>query len=743
MPVLFHHQLLAKVRVELGLTQEDAARTVGVDVRTYRRYESGEVNEGGDFGLQRASRRKILERIGRELGIEPHELLLEHTPLPDGVAPTSLPRALHFVGRTEPLARLQAWLSDATSRARVFAVVGMGGAGKTSFVERALSLHAALPGTEPFVHSFYEEPSVDAFFKRVALRLGQAGGEPLDNVFAGLRHSPGVTLVLDGLELAQADGEGERARGELEDRRLARLFRGVAREPALGRLLVTTRFPVADLAAFEGAELESLYLPALDLHETTELLRHWGVRDPQTTLRQVHAETGGHALSVAVLGSYAGEFLNGTVETTAQLDLADAARDQPLARKLQAVLARYAAELAPLERELLAHICIFPRGIEEAGLLRLPRFQTVPAPNLRAPLGRLLHRGLAVRLGERYSAHPFIREHFSLLVHDATAIHDLERSRLASQLEGHPAHQLQSQPLLDTCEQLFEHTLRAGHPADAYRILERTMGGFAHLGLRLGEFERGLRLVLALERVAAALPPDGQWRITYDRGLYAAALGDLDLAVRAYRTLLDRNDADAVTHRTLAYTLRLRGDFESALRHVERSIALGRRAGSIGAVVRGIALRGAILTAQGRLQEAGAAFDEVRALGDIPTARRSIWEAEYLLARGELDLATNRTRENLQICEERGWAGHVAHCHVVLGRTALARGAFDDAETALDSALDWCLRSREVELTLEAKRLELELANATRDPVRAAEARAHLQDAVELGGFGALRAVLE
>ena len=58
MPVLLKHALLARARVELGLTQEEAARAVGVDVRTYRRYESGEVNEGGSFAVQRASRRK-------------------------------------------------------------------------------------------------------------------------------------------------------------------------------------------------------------------------------------------------------------------------------------------------------------------------------------------------------------------------------------------------------------------------------------------------------------------------------------------------------------------------------------------------------------------------------------------------------------------------------------------------------------------------------------------------------------
>jgi tetratricopeptide (TPR) repeat protein/DNA-binding XRE family transcriptional regulator len=740
MVVLFHHQLLAKVRVELGLTQEDAAHAVGVDVRTYRRYESGEVNESGGFAIQRASRRKILERICRELGIEAGELLLERQART--ALPATLPRARHFVGRTSELARLHGWLGDAKSRCRVLAVVAMGGAGKTSLVEQALSRCESSHGTPPFVHSFYEEPSVDAFLEGAARYLEQAGGEPLDNVVAGLRATPDVTLVLDGLELVQANGQGERARGELEDRRLARLFRGVVQDRALGRLLVTTRFPLADLAAFEHAELETLSLSPLDARETIELLRRWGIRGADAALERVCSQTGGHALSVAVMGSYAGELLNGDLSAAGQLELADAARDQPLARRLRAILAKYAAELAPLERALLAHVSLFSRGIDAPGLLRLPPFRETASSTLRAALGRLVHRGLAVMLGERYSAHPFIREHFSQLVGDAAAVHELERSRLAAELDGHPARGPYARGLLDTYEQLFEHTMRAGDAAEAYRLTQRAMGGFAQLGLRLGDFERGLRLSHALESAVSALPPDAQWRVTYDRGLYAAALGDLDGALRAYRTLLARDDQDAVAHRTLAYTLRLRGELESAHVHVERSIELGRRDAAVGTIAKGLALRGALLTSEARLVEAGAAFDEARALGDQPTARRSIWEAEYLLAKGELDEATSRTLSNLHDCEQRGWSGHVAHCHVILGRAAVGRGALDDAEASLDSALDWCLRSREVELTLEAKLLELALARATHDAARAAQAHAQLHDAAVVGGFGAMLRLL-
>ena len=77
----FNHELLARVRTELNLTQEAAAAAVGVDVRTYRRYESGAVNEAAEgFVIRNASRRRLLVQLGRELGIAEDELVVWRLP---------------------------------------------------------------------------------------------------------------------------------------------------------------------------------------------------------------------------------------------------------------------------------------------------------------------------------------------------------------------------------------------------------------------------------------------------------------------------------------------------------------------------------------------------------------------------------------------------------------------------------------------------------------------------------------
>jgi len=83
----FDHDRLVQIRTDLNLTQEAVAASVGVDVRTYRRYETGSVNDvRGCFLVRNASRRRFLSRLSRELGVEENELLVEIADNGDGTA---------------------------------------------------------------------------------------------------------------------------------------------------------------------------------------------------------------------------------------------------------------------------------------------------------------------------------------------------------------------------------------------------------------------------------------------------------------------------------------------------------------------------------------------------------------------------------------------------------------------------------------------------------------------------------
>jgi transcriptional regulator with XRE-family HTH domain len=769
----FHSELLVKARVELGLTQEQAAQAVGVDVRTYRRYESGEVNEGGGVSLTRASRRKLVQRLVRELGVSESELLVE-VPAPAAPEATAtsghaLPRAAHFVGRRVLVDRIVAWTGALDPAPRVLALVGLGGSGKTSIVERAL---AEAKGA-PFVWSFYDDPRVETFFAAALRSLAADAaheGEQLERLTAALAARPGALLVLDGLESVQATGDRGRARGELEDSRLRLLLRALARGIGRARALVTSRFALVDLAAWEGDGLETQALPPLAPPESIELLRSWGLRGSDGELGRVADAAGGHALSAAVLGSYIGSSLGGDpaklgASGLGPFELGEAARDDGLARRLDRVLAEYARTLSPLDRDVLARVCAFPQGAGVDALARLAgaggdiagALAGAGRTALEASLARLERTGLAfaARPG-RHSAHPFVRQHFQALLADGGRdLHEVERRRLAAELDARPAARPLEAPLLDAYEALFEHTLLAGDLDGATALYFRALGGFAHLGLRIGELARGLRMVRAFGRpphgtgsedagqLPEALPRDTRGRIAYEWGLYVAAAGELPPAIRAYDVQLalataGRDDIARLTVlRTLAYTYMLAGEELRAMTLVEQSIAIARDGQDREGLVRGIALRGALLGVLGEWADALRSFELGRALGDVPVGRRAFWEAEVIAAAGDRGRGRALVERNLAACEGLGWAGHVAHGHALLGTMALADEDAIAARAHHARAEQWCRRSGEAEMVLRTADLDSRIRRAAGDRDGARTALAGARELARLGGFGA------
>src|SRR6185503_5714674 len=84
---VFNHALVLRARLDLGLSQEEVAAAVRTDVRTYRRYESGAVNDPRTgFSVRQPSRTRMLERLGAELGLSMEELLVDAGAVSDGAA---------------------------------------------------------------------------------------------------------------------------------------------------------------------------------------------------------------------------------------------------------------------------------------------------------------------------------------------------------------------------------------------------------------------------------------------------------------------------------------------------------------------------------------------------------------------------------------------------------------------------------------------------------------------------------
>jgi Tetratricopeptide repeat len=176
--------------------------------------------------------------------------------------------------------------------------------------------------------------------------------------------------------------------------------------------------------------------------------------------------------------------------------------------------------------------------------------------------------------------------------------------------------------------------------------------------------------------------------------------------------------------RTLGYTERLRGRLSDARRLLERSIEIAEQSGDPDHAARGLALLGAILHDLGEIGAAAERFARVRELGDLPMARRGLWEAEHHLALGWRDAVIESTRRNLEACARRGWEGHVAHCHAVLGLAALDRDPAA-AEAHLRAARAWAETTGELEMVLRCRELAARLALAR------GELEAGLREALE------------
>ena len=166
----------------------------------------------------------------------------------------------HFTGRAEELARLDRWAAD--PQVALVGVTAWGGAGKTALVTRWIletggaARRAGVPGV--FGWSFYADPSAEhwaaGLLEWAAQDLGVtvAGPRLGEAVLAVLRAVP-VLLVLDGLERVQEGPAGE-GFGQLLDGTLREVLAGACQQPHGGLVLLTSRFPFADLEGFDGGQ---------------------------------------------------------------------------------------------------------------------------------------------------------------------------------------------------------------------------------------------------------------------------------------------------------------------------------------------------------------------------------------------------------------------------------------------------------------------------------------------------------
>jgi hypothetical protein len=273
---------------------------------------------------------------------------------------------------------------------------------------------------------------------------------------------------------------------------------------------------------------------------------------------------------------------------------------------------------------------------------------------VRKAVAALADRHLVVREADgSVGVHPAVRDHFARLGAgtgagtEGSGWHDLIREQLVS-LARRPGRGLpEDKATLDLVEEAIHHALEAGREIEARELYERCLGGLRHLGWKLGETARGLRVLRG-------------FRACPDRsalGWFLRALGELDEAYRAnpmgffradVRLLQGRlpevaREGDSVRATTAAF---LMGDCDAGL-----------PPDALGPAVPRVQL----LLFQGRLRQA--------------------WHEGGLC----------------QLYREIGWEGDRARLQLLLAEVERRQADLDACGRSLEGASGWVLRSGSVE----------------------------------------------
>jgi hypothetical protein len=230
-------------------------------------------------------------------------------------------------------------------------------------------------------------------------------------------------LVLDGVEpLQNPPGPQE---GRLREPSLQALLRELAAFN-MGLCVITTRTPVADIAAHEQTSALRRDLDQLSSDAGAQLLRALGVKGNEAELRSASDEFRGHCLALTLLGSYLTDAYNGDIRCRSEVSghLAHDVRQGVHARKVMESYQTWFGE-GP-ELSVLRMLGLFDRPADEKALEALLKAPVIHgltesltdlSPTEWRTIVAKLRRARLVA-GEdphnpgQLDAHPLVREYF-------------------------------------------------------------------------------------------------------------------------------------------------------------------------------------------------------------------------------------------------------------------------------------------------------------------------------------------
>ncbi len=706
-------------------------------------------------------------------------------PPPAGTPPAGLPQSwMHetteddrFRGRDSILAKLDRWSDDAEVRA--IALTGMGGIGKTSLLahwvkRRGGETRRTYAGL--FFWSFYNNRSVAALAealrgfaaKHLGLPMPAKDTPPGEAVLEALRARP-MLLLLDGLEVLQ-ETPGGTEYGALLDADLYDLLDGACREDHQGLVVLTSRFPFADLTPHLGFGFRALDLDRLSATEGAALLQACGVAGTEPERAAASERLEGHPLGLRILALALRAQAKGDParEMAALFDAARLEAKDGLEGKLRRLLGFYEHHLPRGHATLLGLVALFRSPVEEATIRTLAGAAAVAGDLAalgeaarRRALEALARDGLLQREHDAagatlLSCHPVLRDHFraGLLARASGLAAEAAGLLTGRPAEGRPTDLRQIEPVLAAIELLLE----AGDVAGADRLYrERLENG--NLFQSLPAPGEGVRCALGFvggdrrARSEAALTPQRISFYVSSVGLHAINAGDLalgegfllDSAAFYLAAGDDRNRSNSLLNLSqLRVELGRLGAAEEAARE---ALACARRAEDRPAaasrdiltyLARALGLLGRVGAALHGFAAADAIERRTHPEGASLYSTRGVWWAELLVRLGRTSEARSVTEANRAICRRNGWHDDVARCDILLGPLAARAGELPTARRHLDSAETVLRRGRAIPDLCDALLARAEFGLRGGDP---AEAIAAAEEVLRLAAPRGMRLV--
>ncbi len=412
---------------------------------------------------------------------------------------STLPNVGRIYGREKELAQLTTWLVK--ERARLVAVLGMGGIGKTTLT--AAAAHQVSDDFQMIIwRSLVNAPPLGEVLREIVLTLS---GQTIPNMPVGLDDQLALLLeqmrrhrcliVLDNMESVLEFASGRTSIGSIES--YSQLLQLAAEQPHKSCLLLTSRERPRNMARWESSlpGIHNLRLSGLDDNAVQSMLASRGLHGRAQETQALSTRYSGNPLAIKLAAD--------TVQDLFAGDIATFLRDEaPVFDDIRTVIDQQLARLSPLEQDLLIWLAI-EREPATAPLLRDDLVQPISMRDLLDALRSLQRHSLLEQAVGGVSLQNVIIEHLTDGVIDAVCqeiecIGSTETDHdVAARLEG--AHFNRFALLKATAKEYVRQSQA--------RLIVQPIGARLKAKLGAGRLQERLRRVLsALRNVAPQMP---------------------------------------------------------------------------------------------------------------------------------------------------------------------------------------------------------------------------------------------